>query len=362
MKGLNKLKRLIVFCIVMTMSIGSITGFAYAGTAGYSDLSRKHWAYENIVFLSDEGIVSGYPDGSFRPSRTVTYGEFIKMVYTACTGKDADNGGRGEHWATNYYFASQSEGYFKDDVVSEGMLGKEIPRKHMAHIAASVVKSLEDSMMENVGEKAAAGGVSDYELFNDITEISENSYDIMTACRAGILNGYEDGSFGPDRTLTRAEAATVISRLFSYSEGAKLFAAESSNQIAEEDDDSVKESSKETGETIVRKAETNSGIVPVIYDVYKGNMSDMGIEKVEQISSNTINIYSAVKHDFVFLMMPDGGFVKPVGFPSGNCVEKDGYYLYVADPEGRDISGEKVYFMFEDSDIVYEFEDLTIFK
>ena len=41
---------------------------------------KGHWAQGNIEKWVKEGIVSGYPDGSFRPNKPVTRAEFIAIV------------------------------------------------------------------------------------------------------------------------------------------------------------------------------------------------------------------------------------------------------------------------------------------
>lgn len=46
----------------------------------YSDLSQSHWAYSQIKVLTDEGILVGYPDGTFHPDENVTKAEFATMV------------------------------------------------------------------------------------------------------------------------------------------------------------------------------------------------------------------------------------------------------------------------------------------
>lgn len=50
--------------------------------------------------------------------------------------------------------------------------------------------------------------------FSDINAISEwaNDY-VQFASYAGLMSGMEDGSFRPHGSATRAEAATVISRM-----------------------------------------------------------------------------------------------------------------------------------------------------
>lgn len=47
------------------------------------DLSNVHWAYWSILSLASNKIISGYTDGSFRPSNFATRGEFTKILMNA---------------------------------------------------------------------------------------------------------------------------------------------------------------------------------------------------------------------------------------------------------------------------------------
>jgi len=49
----------------------------------FSDLPKKFWATETIELLATAGLITGYPDGAFRPKQKVTRGEFVKMLATA---------------------------------------------------------------------------------------------------------------------------------------------------------------------------------------------------------------------------------------------------------------------------------------
>ncbi len=51
-------------------------------TKGFTDIS-SHWAQENIKALSAKGIVTGFEDGSFKPDKAVTRAEFVTMVVKA---------------------------------------------------------------------------------------------------------------------------------------------------------------------------------------------------------------------------------------------------------------------------------------
>ncbi|MEB6549257.1 S-layer homology domain-containing protein [Heyndrickxia sporothermodurans] len=41
-------------------------------TSPFKDVSKSHWAYEAIHDMRDQGIINGYPDGTFRPSENIT--------------------------------------------------------------------------------------------------------------------------------------------------------------------------------------------------------------------------------------------------------------------------------------------------
>jgi len=44
---------------------------------------QGHWAQPCIELLLQEGVLSGYPDGTFRPEQAVTRAEFAAMVCKA---------------------------------------------------------------------------------------------------------------------------------------------------------------------------------------------------------------------------------------------------------------------------------------
>ncbi len=49
--------------------------------------------------------------------------------------------------------------------------------------------------------------------FKDVDESNKYYTAIMAAAASGLVNGYGDGTFGPDKTITRAEVVTVINRM-----------------------------------------------------------------------------------------------------------------------------------------------------
>ncbi len=60
--------------------------------------------------------------------------------------------------------------------------------------------------------------------FTDVEESSRYYNAIMAAAASGLVNGYGDGSFKPNATITRAEVVTVINRLLSLTANSKTVA------------------------------------------------------------------------------------------------------------------------------------------
>ena len=59
---------------------------------------------------------------------------------------------------------------------------------------------------------------------NDFTDVAENSWynnAVSTMCRAGVINGYPDGTFKPNAPITRAEFATIAVRFFQVQQSDK---------------------------------------------------------------------------------------------------------------------------------------------
>jgi hypothetical protein len=173
-----------------------------AADVDYSDVRAGHWAYEAVSAMRDAGVITGYPDGSFKPAGLVTYGEFIKMAYVAAVGEDPGAGDAGKDWARPYYDAALEADYFTGYDISPPVLGDAIPRGDAALILSRILGDAESFDSPALREK-----------IGDVDVDTKNMYDILKVYAAGLITGYPDATFRPEGRLTRAEAATVIYRL-----------------------------------------------------------------------------------------------------------------------------------------------------
>ncbi len=170
------------------------------GSAVFSDVRQTDWFFSYVETAKRLGIVSGYPDGSFRPDNPVTYGEFLAM---AMRGR-ASSGAVAEpdlHWAQKFYDAALSLGVFEAAQISSRFLSEPIPRKDVALVMAGLLGT------------AGLGGRNVRQadlLYSDVDASEEREYPIALCSYYGVLSGYPDGSFRPLDQLKRSEAAAAM--------------------------------------------------------------------------------------------------------------------------------------------------------
>ena len=186
--------------------------------AAFIDVPVNHWAYSNIAALVKKGVISGYPDGSFKPDGLVTRSEFAKMMTLALGMPQVSNpvqsfadvnAGDWEFIAVETakkYLTGYKQGdsyYFKG--------GEPAVREDMA---VALVKAL--GLETELPDPVNAGYADEYlrKIFGDVDDISPNlrSY-VMVAYDFKLINGYPDSSFKPQNSITRAEAASLLTKV-----------------------------------------------------------------------------------------------------------------------------------------------------
>lgn len=61
-----------------------------AQAANFTDLPANHQNYDAVMFLTDRGVIEGYPDGTFKPEQVVNRVEAIKMIFAALPVQDPE--------------------------------------------------------------------------------------------------------------------------------------------------------------------------------------------------------------------------------------------------------------------------------
>lgn len=163
--------------------------------------SQQQGVIKSVVQL---GIMNGYTDGTFHPIGNITLSEAIKMaavVHATCNNQtisfSASDGGK---WYDAYLNYCVKNRIVSSDEYSS--LDAYATRAQIAHIFAKATSDF--AVVNDI----------DYDYIPDVSERSEYADEILALYRAGISTGDErTRAFRPSDTITRAEAAAIISRV-----------------------------------------------------------------------------------------------------------------------------------------------------
>jgi len=209
---MNTFKRILsaVLSAAITLSAASMISVG-AANIQFTDVS-DHWAWTNgqIPYLVEKGVLNGYEQANgtymFKPDGIVKRSEFIKMLdevfgltqTTSISFSDVPS----SEWYYTYFQRAAAQGYLLDYGTKANPTG-EITREEAA---ALLVRYLD----------LPANEKADASTFADSSSISAPYLEyVLRAVHAGIINGYSENGktlFKPQKTLTRAEALTILYR------------------------------------------------------------------------------------------------------------------------------------------------------
>lgn len=184
----------------------------------FTDVAEDAWYHDYVYDLVYRGVVNGMTATTYEPEGKLTRAQFVKLL--ACSLADAETLKTYEgkhpfkdsegHWAEAYIAWAKDKGIVEGVSTTEFDPEAPITREQMATIFGryALKQGIELPKSDN-----AAGS------FPDADKISEYAREFVELMRiAGILNGYEDGTFRPQGNATRAEAAKLFSLFLSITD------------------------------------------------------------------------------------------------------------------------------------------------
>ncbi|EFI41568.1 S-layer homology domain-containing protein [Peptoniphilus sp. oral taxon 386] len=187
------MKKIFIFTLILLL----ISKNVYAQKS-FKDINN-HWAREYIEDISQQNIILGYNDGTFKPDREILKSEAYAIINRIFDLKETKNlsfkNVSSKDW---YYFDIQkavSAGYLKD---GNFFYNEPIKRSEVTKILGYLY-NLKDN------EK-------NYNFFKDISNLSdEEKTSIGALVKSGIVKGYENYEFKPNEKISRAEFSKIIS-------------------------------------------------------------------------------------------------------------------------------------------------------
>ena len=184
----------------------------------FTDVAEDAWYHDYVYDLVYRGVVNGMTATTYEPEGKLTRAQFVKLL--ACSLADAETLKTYEgkhpfkdsegHWAETYIAWAKDKGIVEGVSATEFDPEAPITREQMATIFGRYALKQGIEL-----PKDAAPAQS----FPDADKISEYAREFVELMRiAGILNGYEDGTFRPQGNATRAEAAKLFSLFLSITD------------------------------------------------------------------------------------------------------------------------------------------------
>lgn len=157
-------------CFMIMILILGVSIHTSAASMSFKDVKPNHWAIEEISYLAGKGIINGYGNGIFAPNDTI----------------------KAEHGVLMVERVTKTEVNFLENEKK-----KPLTRGEVALLLTSTFNL----------EEGKSYSFPDVDQNNPYYE----AINVLTANQ--IATGYEDGTFRPDKTVTRAEYSIFLSRI-----------------------------------------------------------------------------------------------------------------------------------------------------
>ncbi|HEU4963845.1 MAG TPA: S-layer homology domain-containing protein [Bacilli bacterium] len=182
-------------------------------TNPFADI-KQHWGKSNIELLANKGILTGYGDGSFRPNQTVTRAEIVTMLtralgvsgYEAQTSKSFTDV-EASDWYSQVIREAVGVGLVNGDPKGTFRPNDKITRQEAAVLFSNGLQLLAD----RVGQVDAPQKSLPFTDAATLPKWAQGA--VSEAYGHGLISGYANGTFLGERQITRAEVASMLTKL-----------------------------------------------------------------------------------------------------------------------------------------------------
>jgi hypothetical protein len=190
-----KKKLSILIAVVMTLALFAPSAFAA------SDLPKDHRFYEEITYLMDQEIVTGYSNGTVQPEKLVTRAEAAIMIARL----KGFSGAQQETKFTDVPKSHPASGYIAE-AVKAGLLSGYPGDVYKPD--APIIRGDMAMIVQRVFDL----GLSTNWEFKDVSS-NMKAYDaVQTMLLANITIGYPDKTFRPGVKVTRGQFSAFLAR------------------------------------------------------------------------------------------------------------------------------------------------------
>ncbi|MEL7353453.1 MAG: S-layer homology domain-containing protein [Cyanobacteria bacterium J06560_5] len=199
----NYLNTAIALSSTLTISIAStLPAFAQVS---FNDVESSYWANQYVQSLTTANIISGFPDGSFRPDEEMTRAQFASILSggfpkAAVRESISFNDVPDDHWAAGAIASAYQKGFLSG--YPDGTFGLDQPITRLEVLV---------SLTNGLGLTTTADTAALIATFSDNDDVPEWAFDAIAAATEQqlIVNYPNVKDLNPGRNATRAEIAAI---------------------------------------------------------------------------------------------------------------------------------------------------------
>lgn len=174
----------------------------------FTDVNEGDWFHDAVQYVYDNGLMDGVGDGQFAPNATTTRAQLVTILYRLAGEPDVS--GQSDftdvaagQWYTDAVLWAAQKGIVNGISETEFSPSGDLTREQLATILYRYAESM--------GYDASAS--ADLSGFPDADQIQSYATEALSwAVAEGLLQGFEDDTFQPQSTATRAQIATILMR------------------------------------------------------------------------------------------------------------------------------------------------------
>ena len=208
-------RRLLAALLAVVMLIPSILVPGYAAeTTGFKDVREDSWYADAVDYVSAAGYMKGTSKDAFSPGEDVTRAMFVTILSRVARAQTDNTASAFGDVAANQYYSGAIDWAAEKGIVN-GVGGglfapyRSITRQDLAAMLYRFVNAMGYELSE--GESRT---------YTDEAAISAYAADaVRFVTSTGLFAGYQDGSFRPKATATRAQTAVIVMRLAQLLDG-----------------------------------------------------------------------------------------------------------------------------------------------
>lgn len=212
-------------------SVGAVRSYTFENVKANHTISVTFEEGEQVIDPDETGVsdwlntadhivyLNGYVDGTFRPDDNMTRAEVAQMFYNLLNDKDV---------AITVSFSDvASDAWYAEAVNTLASLGMITGVGDNKYEPDRSITRAEFTAIAMRFADLATGGEN---VFSDVAEDAWYHDYVVGSIQYGWINGYSDGTFRPENTITRAEVTTIVNRMLGRSAD-RTFIAEHADEL-----------------------------------------------------------------------------------------------------------------------------------